>query len=81
MAVSAIAQPSYRRRRVRIAALVVLALAAFAAECGVGVRPADAQILNFPTRPSRAKPTGDAQRRASDKSPMLLQATNLKMTM
>ena len=78
MAVSAIAQPSYRRRRVRIAALVVLALAAFAAECGVGVRPADAQILNFPPRPSRAKPTGDAQRRASDKSPMLLQATEIQ---
>ena len=78
MAVSAIARPSYLRRRVTSGLLALLALTAVAGECIFVATPAQAQLLVFPPRPPRPKPTPDLVRRQSDKAPMLVQATEIQ---
>src|SRR4051812_9781643 len=78
MAVCAIARPSYLRRRVTSGLLALLALTAVAGECFFVATPAQAQLLVFPPRPPRPKPTPDLVRRQSDKAPMLVQATEIQ---
>jgi LPS-assembly protein len=87
MALSAGIRRSYLRRRVKKGALMLLGAAAFAAGCAFDAAPALAQrsqaqqpqaqnLLRFPTRPTRRKPVA-APPRQTDKTPMLLQATEI----
>ena len=77
MAGSANARASSLRCRVNRSALILVSVAAIVAGCSFDVAPAQAQTLVFPTPPPRAKPNPATSRRHSDKSPMLLQATEI----
>jgi LPS-assembly protein len=75
MAGSATTRASLLRRRVKLVASVVLSVAACMAGCWLDAAPAQAQMLEFPVRPQRPKPVQTG--RQSDKTPMLLQATEI----
>ena len=65
------------RQRVNRNVLILVSVLAMIAGCWFDAAPADAQMLTFPTRPQRAKPNPATAQRHSDKSPMLLQATEI----
>jgi LPS-assembly protein len=65
------------RLRVRKTALVLLSAATMVAGVWFDVAPAQAQLMTFPQRPQRSKPT-PIPRAKDEKAPMLLQATEVQ---
>jgi LPS-assembly protein len=64
------------RLRVKRTSLILLSAATFVAGCWFDVAPAQAQLLQFPRRPTHQTPQ-PRQRAKDEKTPMLLQATEI----
>lgn len=65
------------RQRVRKTALVLLGAATLVAGWGFDIAPAQAQLMSFPQRPQRVRPT-PIPRPQGEKAPMLLQANEVQ---
>ena len=64
------------RKRVKQSVLILLSAAAVVASGGIYIAPAEAQMV-FPVPPSKNKPRPAPAKPAGEKSPMLLQATEI----